>query len=111
MKLPELTEEQKELKVEIERLEKLKRNIQEKLNRAKYYCSKIGHVVVPRNLNIDEELKTDIWACTGAYCLVCGNLGGLGVITWWCPKSPDHLCHYTGTNEFCDYCGMPDERK
>ncbi len=30
---------------------------------------------------------------------------------WYCPRSPDRVCHYTnGSFDQCDYCGQPDER-
>lgn len=31
---------------------------------------------------------------------------------WYCPESPDHVCHYRkGDFDQCDYCGQPEERK
>lgn len=69
----------------------------------------------------------------GAYCLICGYDFG-----WWCPASPDSVCHYhsdengkveliTGesvdfpkdeyydpeyeSSDCCLFCGDPDERK
>jgi hypothetical protein len=32
---------------------------------------------------------------------------------WYCPQSPDHVCHYDAKGDFdqCDYCGQPEERK
>jgi hypothetical protein len=40
-------------------------------------------------------------------CAICGHDFG-----WWCPKSPDHYCHYDkGNEDSCDYCGQPEERK
>jgi hypothetical protein len=41
-----------------------------------------------------------------AYCANCGEHLG-----WWCPKSPDHLCHYPPDDEWCRFCGDPTERK
>lgn len=41
-----------------------------------------------------------------ARCDHCGERLG-----WWCPNSPDHLCHYTENYDSCDYCGQPEERK
>jgi len=65
-----------------------------------------------------------------AQCLVCGESFG-----WYCPKSPDHVCHYwsndgwlvliDGTeamvpeghdstcesSDSCIFCGQPEERK
>jgi len=71
-----------------------------------HICGIEGHDIQPRNPNILEELKTDMWACTGAVCSVCGQSFG-----WWCPNSPDHLCHYSKSDDDCDYCHMPSERK
>lgn len=63
-------------------------------------------------------------------CTRCGEDFG-----WWCPKSPDHVCHYYTlddevplidgrrarapkkhnpfheTGDSCIYCGEPEERK
>jgi hypothetical protein len=46
--------------------------------------------------------------CSSAHCRICNEPFG-----WWCPKSPDNLCHYDyRTNgEYCIYCGQPEERK
>ena len=63
-------------------------------------CADKGHKIIPRNPKITEELKTDIWASTGALCEACGKTFG-----WWCPKSPDHHCHYDGVR--CTTCGHP----
>jgi hypothetical protein len=30
---------------------------------------------------------------------------------WDCPTAPDGKCHYSGSFDHCDYCGMPEERK
>lgn len=79
------------------------------LEAQKEYCNVLWqckHVIVPRDKYVDEKLKTDIWASTGAICAICGKNFG-----WWCPKSPDHLCHYSKSEDDCDYCHMPDERK
>lgn len=70
-------------------------------------CEKKGHQIVPRLADIREQLKKDKWASTGAYCKACGKDFG-----WWCPESPDHICHYDkGDSDQCDFCGMPSERK
>lgn len=42
----------------------------------------------------------------GAYCAVCQERGG-----WYCPDSPDHLCKYSKSYDWCDFCGEPEERK
>ena len=39
-------------------------------------------------------------------CQICGEDYG-----WWCPKSPDHKCHYSVDEDACDFCGEPSERK
>jgi len=41
-----------------------------------------------------------------AVCIICGKNFG-----WWCPKSPDHFCHYSESYDSCDFCGEPEERK
>lgn len=41
-----------------------------------------------------------------AKCLGCGTFGG-----WWCETSPDKQCFYSKSEDSCDYCGNPDERK
>jgi hypothetical protein len=44
----------------------------------------------------------------GARCIVCDE----SARQWYCPKSPDHLCHYDkGDFDQCDYCGQPEERQ
>jgi len=41
-----------------------------------------------------------------AQCAVCDERLG-----WWCPDSPDHICHYdNGDMDQCDWCGQPEER-
>lgn len=107
MKLPKLTKEQAILKAKIEKLQQQIRSLSAELGKTASRCEKVGgHVIVPRDLEIDEKLKTDKWASTSASCLICGLDFG-----WWCPKSPDHICHYSKTDDSCDYCGMPNERK
>ena len=64
------------------------------------------HKIIPNNLKIDEELKLNRWASTGAYCEICGKDFG-----WWCPKSPSHVCSYFKSEDDCDFCHMPKERK
>lgn len=47
--------------------------------------------------------------CSGAVCEVC--MQHLG---WFCPESPDHVCHYNDedpSDEACTFCGQPEERK
>jgi len=106
MKL-QLTTSQKVLKRNIEEFQTYIREYQRVLYALNDICAKVyGHVIIPRNLNIEKELKTDKWASTGALCAICGQHFG-----WWCPKSPDHLCHYSKSEDDCDYCHMPMERK
>ena len=106
MKEPILTSNQEVIKQLLAYYNNLVNDLLHRISLLYAECEKLGHVIVPRNLNIEEELKKDKWASTGAYCFVCGRSFG-----WWCPSSPDHLCHYEDHNEFCKYCGMPDERK
>ena len=71
-----------------------------------------GHIIVPLDPDILEKLKTNKWASTGAICAVCNKSFG-----WWCPKSPDHLCHYKPihnypqSEEICIHCGQLEERR
>lgn len=52
-----------------------------------------------------------VWGDGGggiATCQTCDHMGP----EWYCPKSPDHLCHYEkGDMDQCDFCGQPEERK
>jgi len=108
MKLPKLTTSQRVLKRNIEEISELVTANQRTLVALRGHCRKRGHIIVPRVLDIDEQLKTDKWASTGAYCYVCGESVG-----WWCPKSPNHYCSYekSRNEDDCDYCHMPMERK
>lgn len=65
-------------------------------------CAEHRHHIVPRDLDIYEQLVKDRWASTGAYCAVCGASRDEG-IGWWCPHSPDHYCQYSGVQ--CIDCG------
>lgn len=103
---PKLTVRQQVIKQLLLYLTRDKREVENRIYILRGECRECGHVIIPRNPNIEEELKTDKWASTGAICLVCGKNFG-----WWCPKSPDHVCHYSETEDHCDYCGMSDERK
>lgn len=56
-----------------------------------------------------HEPHAHIWLQHGesAKC-ACGRTAD----DWYCPKSPDHLCHYDkGDFDQCDFCGQPEERK
>ena len=101
----ELSPEQQQLKELFGMFEEKQETMRKTILYHMVYHEKIGHVVVPHDSDIMEKLKTDEWASTGAYCVVCKRDMG-----WWCPKSPDHQCHYY-KDEFCDYCEMPLERK
>jgi hypothetical protein len=83
----------------------------------------------------EHEHKIIKTASGGTVCLVCDKTFG-----WWCPKSPDHLCHYFSnkgkvelidgtvinkpknkytkvytkeyeTEDSCIFCGDSEERK
>ena len=96
-----------DIKGEVERLRKEITRLQFELVYLRQGCKAQGHQIVPRDEDIEEKLKVDIWESTGAYCECCLEYFG-----WWCPKSPDHLCHYSkALYDECDYCGMPNERK
>lgn len=58
----------------------------------------------PTSISVHEH----IWLRDGdlAHCR-CGEIAD----AWWCPDSPDHLCHYSTDPDSCDFCGLPDERK
>ena len=81
-----------------------------------------------RELTADE--LDDEWMSVGARCLKCGQGRG-----WRCKESPDSVCHYRSRNrcikllggalyalpddyddsnesdDWCVFCGLPDERK
>lgn len=71
------------------------------------------HIVIKGQILYSPRQEKIVWThegddddCCFASCAVCGaDLG------WWCPKSPDHFCHYEKEVYGCDYCGEPDERK
>lgn len=103
-----------ELKRQLKTAEEVVRFINGKLRVLKEGCQ---HTIVQRH--------------ESAVCEICGKHFG-----WWCPDSPDHVCHYDcdycdghvklidGTNapvpanyqsdyasEYCMFCLHPDERK
>ncbi len=41
-----------------------------------------------------------------AVCKICNNYFG-----WWCEESPTKHCKYTESEDDCDYCHNPEERK
>lgn len=57
------------------------------------------------------EKEPQIWGGYKHYgyasCWVCGY----DFYSWYCPDSPDHLCHYSKNYDSCDYCHQPEERK
>jgi len=104
--LPKLDSVQKRLRDEIEQTQRDIRRLSERLGLLASICDRLGHVIIPQNPEYFEKIKTDKYASTSAICAICGiNFG------WYCPKSPDHKCHYTKTEDSCDYCHMPMERK
>jgi len=89
-----------------------------------------------------HEMKSKVYG--GAECKHCGYRGGYGktggqFLCWYCPKSPDHICHYFSktdksgnkyvvsvnkekiilkcynpdheSSDCCIFCGDPEERK
>ena len=109
-----------ERKSKIDALRKAIHKLMSKLNQLEHDCK---HNIFKRDIASD---------CTSAVCLVCGEDFG-----WWCPKSPDHLCHYYSengkielqdgtkvdrpkdapvsvkyeTDDCCLFCHDPEERK
>jgi len=68
---------------------------------------KIRSLYIQRYYLIDTCRHNIIKTSAGdARCDICGTYFG-----WWCPKSSDHLCHYKEPDEWCIYCGQPEERK
>ena len=84
---------------------------------------------------LSEEELADLWMSTGAWCDVCHYSFG-----WRCKISPDSVCHYfsvdqggklspqidgdpvtfpqgeyggpdSESDDWCLFCGMPEERK
>lgn len=56
---------------------------------------------------LGDYYENDPWRSDGAKCSICGKR----LNEWYCPKSEDHLCHYSRSWDSCDFCGMPGERK
>ena len=108
MKQPKLTTAERALKRNIEEIEAIVTENRKTLWALRKMCADRGHKIVPRDLEINKKLKTNMWASTGAYCLICGQSFG-----WWCPESPEHYCSYKKSKnpDDCDYCHMPSERK
>ena len=76
---------------------------------------KASKVLMPYVQRINELRKAHVheWEQDpkfpgNARCIVCGQTAD----PWYCPKSPDHVCHYDrGNLDQCDFCGEPEERK
>lgn len=58
-----------------------------------------------------REMHTHVWEAdpvSGAAVCKCGTHAD----AWFCPTSPDKLCHYErGKFDSCIHCGQPEERK
>lgn len=80
------------LKETIDRTRLIKLKIDQRLAELLHFCEKEGHIV----------LKTP---AGGAMCRICSSHLG-----WFCPVSPDHLCHYLKGSNYCSFCGQSDER-
>ena len=70
-----------------------------------------NHEWKPSGMTEDEaqvKFKEDMFFSPGAVCEHCD----ISYFRhWWCPKSPNHICHYSRSLDSCDYCGRPEERK
>ena len=93
----------------LKELRRLKRQIKMQLELIEETCQ---HVVkeIP-----GDYYKKDKWRSDSTSCENCGLSIG-----WYCPKAPDHFCHYDDDDESetydpcrdtCLFCGNPDERK
>lgn len=98
----DLTEEQKILAGAIYNLREAISKDKQTLADLFALCKKNGHIIIP----LDPAELNHPDPSTGAICAVCRQHFG-----WYCPKSPDQLCHYTRDSEWCIHCGMPSERK
>lgn len=73
----------------------------------------VAHYRVKRIRDALVDFHKHAWVCSsspedpGAWreCS-CGEHDG-----WWCPDSEDHRCVYSETEDQCDFCGAPEERK
>lgn len=91
-------------------LERQQWELHKQMSKAKGGCQ---HIIIKGQVIYSPRQEKVVWThegddddCCSAYCAVCGHDFG-----WWCPKSPDHYCHYDKGDYGCDYCGEPDERK
>lgn len=83
----------KSLKQEIDEARALVAQHQRALDKLLAQCEAVEHVEV---VQVNET----------ATCTTCGVSTG-----WYCPTSPNKTCCYSVDEDFCDYCGSPDERK
>lgn len=75
-----------------------------------------NHFVIKGSVLFSPRQEKVVWTHEGvaddwndgiydASCAVCGTNFG-----WWCPKSPTHYCEYE-FDDWCKWCGQPEERK
>lgn len=105
-----LTAKQQALKAEVdkqqnefERLDQQRNIALTSLARLRIRCAEMGHTVPERaTYNESED------AISGsAVCAVCGPM-----LTWYCPKNPQHYCEYDDAHgECCIHCDLPMIRK
>jgi hypothetical protein len=70
--------------------------------RDRLFGASIGPETVASHVHLWQRGCVD-----GAVC-ACGIYAD----DWYCPESPDHVCHYDdGDFDQCDFCGQPEERK
>ena len=67
-------------------------------------CAYDEHVVVRKTVPDFSDGDFVLWG--GARCHICSRSLG-----WYCPESPDGVCHYEPGNKGCVHCGQPMERK
>jgi hypothetical protein len=107
---PQMTEAQHLLYLRRLELERQQVELWKQMRDAKGGCT---HVIIKGQVLYSPAKERIVWThegydddCCSASCAICGQDFG-----WWCPKSPDHYCHYDKGDYGCDYCGEPDERK
>ena len=110
---------QKEIKETEDAIIKLEAKLEELLKKCKH-----------RFKELTKKQLADEWMSEDAYCVICKRHYG-----WRCKESPDQTCHYFSTNgevelldgtkapvpeghceedendDWCIFCGQPDERK
>jgi hypothetical protein len=118
-----LTPEQQKMKKKIIKLENIARGANRDLSELIGQCNHSNAVIFNNQQALDGGYAS-------AICTVCNRNFG-----WYCPDSPDHVCHYysqdgkitlvDGTeipvpeghdkigesDDWCIFCGEPDERK